>query len=260
MTDAAHPLFDLSAPRAGAPMPGDVEAPSALSSLLELRAPFAALSLMRRAPHLLRAPRGEGRPVMLLPGFLADETSMRPLSAYLSYLGYKTGQWGLGRNRGDVDEDIRRFGAQLTGFQKRHHGAPVSLVGWSLGGVVAREAARLYPDAVREVITLGTPIIGGPKYTSVGAAYAAYRGIDMDAFERDVHDRNSVGLSQPLTSIYSKTDGVVGWKASVDVYNAHARNIEVTGSHFGLGVSASAWLAVATTLAMPVKRRSAIPE
>ena len=90
--------------------------PSRLATLLELRAPFDWASLFIRAPQLALAPRGDGRPVMLIPGYRTDETSMRPLGKYLEYLGYDVYDWANGRNRGDVEGDIRRVGrrAQLS--------------------------------------------------------------------------------------------------------------------------------------------------
>lgn len=222
--------------------------PAALARALELRAPLEWTSLALRLPLLLGAPRGDGRPVMLIPGFQATELSMRPLERYLASLGYDTYDWGQGRNRGDVEGDIERV-TRRTERLAAELGAPLTLLGWSLGGFSAREAARLRPDAVREVITLGTPIIGGPKYTSVGRIWAEREGIDMDALELEIHARNSIGIRQPVTSIYSRSDGVVGWQASVDRYNPQARNIEVSSSHFGLGVNARVWRIVADLLA-----------
>lgn len=229
--------------------PRDFRPPSRLATLLEVRAPLDWASTLLRAPQLALAPRGDGRPLMLIPGYRADAASMQPLRRYLSYLGYDAYHWGGGRNRGDVEGDIRRVGERAQALQRERGGAAVTLIGWSLGGVAAREAARLYESSVREVITLGTPIVGGPKYTAVGRYYAEQAGLDLDEFELEVHERNSIGIRQPVTSIYSKSDGIVAWQASVDVYNAHARNIEVNSSHFGLGISAHVWRLIADLLA-----------
>lgn len=223
--------------------------PHRFNSLLELRAPIEWASLSFGAPFLLTAPRGDGRPVVLAPGYMASGNSMRPLELYLNYLGYQCSSWGLGTNRGDVEGDILRFGDEIDSVSEAHDNAPVTLIGWSLGGVVAREVARLNSNRVREVITMGTPIVGGPKYTSVGELFARSQGINLDTFEQEVHERNSIGLTQPVTSIYSKLDGVVGWQASIDVYNPQARNIEVFSSHLGLGGSPRVWRIIADTLA-----------
>ena len=223
--------------------------PSRLATLLEIRAPFEWATLLIRAPQLAAAPRGDGRPVMLIPGFGADEVSMRPLGRYLEFLGYDVYGWGQGRNRGDVEGDIRRVGARAQQIHDECDAEPVTLIGWSLGGVAAREAARLFEAFVREVITMGTPIIGGPKYTTVARRFADSANLDLDEFEKEVHERNSIGIKQPVTSIYSKEDGIVGWRASVDVYNAHAKNIRVKSSHFGLGANGKVWRLIADQLA-----------
>ena len=223
--------------------------PSRLATLLELRAPLDWASLLYRAPQLAAAPKGDGRPVMLIPGYGTDEHSMRPLGRYLEYLGYDVYDWALGRNRGDVENDIHRVGRRAREIYDARGGEAVTLIGWSLGGVSAREAARLFEPYVREVITLGTPIIGGPKYTTVAARFAKSANLDLDAFEREVHERNSIGIKQPVTSIYSKADGVVGWRASVDVYNKQANNIRVNSSHFGLGANGKVWHLIAKLLA-----------
>ena len=223
--------------------------PSRLATLLELRAPLDWATILIRAPQLLSAPRGDGRPILLLPGYATDEASMRPLGRYLKYLGYNVYDWGLGRNRGNVDHYIGEVGARVRDLYAELDNEPLTLIGWSLGGVIARETARLYEPYVREVITLGTPIIGGPKYTAAAKRFSAYAGLDLDDFEKHVHERNSIGIRQPVTSIYSKLDGIVGWRASVDIYNEQARNIEVYSSHFGIGANGKVWRLIADILA-----------
>jgi pimeloyl-ACP methyl ester carboxylesterase len=227
--------------------PPQFRPPSRLATLLEMRAPLDGLLLALRLPQLLNAPRGDGRPVALLPGFRADELSMWPMKRFLRRLGYDVYDWGLGRNQGNVDRLTVRMRDRVHEIANQRDGDPVTLIGWSLGGTVAREVARFEPQAVREVITLGSPIIGGPKYTAVGFQFADR--VDLDAFEQEVHRRNRLGLTQPVTSIYSKLDGVVGWQASVDIYNPQARNIEVYSSHFGLGINANVWRLIADILA-----------
>jgi pimeloyl-ACP methyl ester carboxylesterase len=229
------------------------EPPGRLATLLELRAPLDWASLLYRAPQLASAPRGDGRPVMLIPGYGTDERSMRPLGRYLEYLGYNVYDWAQGQNRGDVENDIQRVGKRTREIYDTLGNAPVTLIGWSLGGVSAREVARLFEPYVREVITMGTPIIGGPKYTTVGRRFAEMSNLDLDEFEKEVHARNSIGIRQPVTSIYSKSDGVVAWQASIDTYNKQARNIEVNSSHFGLGANGKVWHLIASLLADNLK-------
>ena len=222
--------------------------PSRLATLLELRAPLDWATILLRAPQLLSAPRGDGRPIMLLPGYGTDEASMRPLGRYLRFLGYDVYDWGMGRNRGDVDRYVRKMGERVADIHAKLDGKPLTLIGWSLGGVIARETARLHESLVREVITLGTPIVGGPKYTVAANRFAKSANIDLDEFEHEVHARNSAGIRQPVTSIYSRLDGVVGWRASVDTYNQQARNIRVYSSHFGIGANGRVWGLIAKIL------------
>jgi hypothetical protein len=229
-------------------LPPQALKPTLFDILCEVRAPFEFASIVLNLPALSQAPKGNGRAVMLVPGYLADDYSMRPLGAYLRYLGYDVYYTELGRNMGKVNTDMMRLGYRVGAVSQSLDGEKITLIGWSLGGVLTREVARLFPDEVEEVLTLGTPIIGGPKFTSAGKKLANLNSIDLTKFELDVHKRNSIGLTQPVTSIYSKSDGVVGWQASVDIYNPQAINIEVTGSHMGLGLNPKVWLTIADVL------------
>ena len=213
---------------------------------LESRALLEFGSLLPNAGKLRTAPRGDGRKVVLLPGFWADDRSTWPLAQFLRYLGYHAEGWGLGRNHGDPESDARRLVQRLDDFGGGDE--PITLIGWSLGGVVARRTAMLRPNAVREIITMGTPVEGGPKYTTTGAYYARVKGMDLDAFEEHVHEVNQNRLQVPLTVIFSRSDAVVGWRAAIDRYNPQARHVEVRGSHIGLGFSPKVWLAIARTL------------
>jgi pimeloyl-ACP methyl ester carboxylesterase len=228
--------------------PPQFSKPTLLDILKEVRAPFEFASVALNAYTLRKAPKGSGQAVMLVPGYLADDYSMRPLGAYLDYLGYDIYYTKLGRNMGKVNTDMIRLGDRVKSVSQSLDGDKLTLIGWSLGGILTREVARLFPDVVQEVLTLGTPIVGGPKFTSVGRMYAKVNNIDLEEFELYVHQRNSIGLTQPVTSIYSKSDGIVNWQASVDIYNQHAINLEVTGSHMGLGINPKVWLIIADVL------------
>jgi predicted esterase YcpF (UPF0227 family) len=229
-------------------LPPQLSRPTLFDIIREVRAPFEFASIALNIHTLRQAPKGDGRAVMLVPGYLADDYSMGPLGAYLRYLGYAVYYTEMGRNMGKVNADMMHLGNRVTSVSQDLDGEKLTLIGWSLGGVLTREVARLFPNVVQEVITLGTPIVGGPKFTSVGKRYAKRNNIDIETFELDVHQRNCIGLTQPVTSIYSKSDGVVGWQASVDIYNQHATNLEVTGSHMGLGVNPEVWLTIADVL------------
>lgn len=237
--------------------PPQFKQPKFLSILLESRAPFEFASLAWNINTLKNVPKGHGRIVLLIPGYMADDHSMRPLGYYLSHIGYNVHYAELGRNQGDVEQDIVRLQSRVSALSAELHDEPITLIGWSLGGVLAREATRLMPITVEEVITLGTPIVGGPKFTALGKRYVKQKKIDIDALELDIHQRNMIGFKQPVTSIYSKTDGVVSWQASIDCYNKQAKNVEVSGSHLGLGVNPDVWKLIAYTLAEPKAALSA---
>ena len=164
-------------------------------------------------------------PVMLLPGFGAGHRAMQPMRAWLQRLGLQVEHWGLGGNRAGLDirhsladigptwtlEPIERYrgeaGVSLLAdrttervrLRSAELGSPVTLVGWSLGGTIAREVARDAPECVQQVITLGSPVIGGPKYTAAAPSLAA-RGLDLDWIERQVERRNRVPIQVPVTA------------------------------------------------------------
>jgi len=230
-------------------MPTGLSPPSRLAQLGELSLPLDLVRFGAQWPRLVTAPRGDGRPIYLIPGYGGSELSLRPLEAFLKRINYDVADWSLGRNTGSVDRDIERFTAVAEARFADNGEQPFTLIGWSLGGIIAREVARLSPHLVREVITMGTPIIGGPKYTSPGKRFARSASIRLDQFEREVHERNSIGFAQPLTVLYSNRDGIVGPDIARDIYNPHARNIRVDGGHMGLGFNPKVWRIIADTLA-----------
>lgn len=223
--------------------------PSAILGLLEARAPLEGLGLLAAWPWLATMPRGDGRPVLLAPGYGASDLSMRPLLRYLCWLGYDARPWGLGRNLGKVEQYVRTLAEHLRGGRGGSGDATLTLIGWSLGGVIAREVARECPERVRELITIGTPVVGGPRYTRVAELFARLEHVDLEHLERRIHERNLRPLTCPLTCIYSKSDGIVAWRAAIDRYNPQARNVRVTGSHLGLGLNPLVWRVIALTLA-----------
>ena len=216
----------------------------------------------------------KSRHIMVLPGFGADDTSTWPLRHYLSKLGQKTEGWGLGRNRAGAD--IRQTAADFPKnwdieAKDRYHGEagvpllcdkarervlarhrilkkPITLIGWSLGGYVAREVARDLPDVVSQVITLGSPVVGGPKYTSVAGLFRL-RQMDLDWIESESRKREKTPITVPITAIVSPSDGVVGFEAALDRLSPHVTHVELDASHMGLGVNPRAWALVVQALA-----------
>jgi pimeloyl-ACP methyl ester carboxylesterase len=242
----AHSVIDALTPAIDRQVLYGLQSPNRARMYLEARAIVEIFTLLPAAPFLLAQHGGDGRQVMLVPGFRADDISTWPLRAFLTYLGYDALPWELGRNNGQPERDAGRLIEKLT--EVRRTDEPITLIGWSLGGVIAREVARRDAEAVREVITLGTPVEGGPKYTVAGERFARQHKIDLEAFERHVHEINRQGITRPLTIIYSHGDGIVDWRAAIDRYNPHARHERVVGSHLGLGVNPLVWWIIARTL------------
>jgi pimeloyl-ACP methyl ester carboxylesterase len=161
------------------------------------------------SPLLARTPRGDGHTVLVMPGLGASDLSTRPLRRFLKGLGYDVHGWGLGRNEGPTARMLDGVGSRFLDLHGRR-GDGVSLVGWSMGGIFARRLARLNPDAVRQVITLGSPF-------------------------RMLSDTGSASLRVPSTSVFSKTDGIAPWRSCFDGFGARHEAVEVIGSHCGLG-------------------------
>ncbi|MBI3784392.1 MAG: alpha/beta hydrolase [Deltaproteobacteria bacterium] len=215
-----------------------------------LRESLTVLELPRLAwalPNLLAQPRGNGEPVLVLPGFSSSDTSTIPLRSYLSVLGYEVRGWGLGVNRGDVRTLVPRV-IDIALRWAQQSGQRVRLIGWSLGGVLARETAREKPDSIERVITLGTPVVGGPKYTTAARVYRR-RGHDLDAIEESVAERNRIPIDVPITAIYTRGDGVVAWQACIDDTSPGIEHCEITSTHIGLGISAEVYRIIAQRLA-----------
>jgi len=214
-------------------------------SLIELNA-----SLLL-SPLLLRAPTGDGHPVLVMPGLLASDISTMLLRRLLKRLGYRAIAWDLGRNLGGVYRMRERVRERLRRIFDEN-GRKVSVVGWSLGGVYARDLALHAPEMVRAVITLGTPFTGDLTATNARRVYELLSGERLE--DIDVADLNALAgdLPVPATSIYSRTDGIVNWRTSLLRPSPRAENIEVClASHTGLPVNPAVLWAIADRLAQP---------
>ncbi len=225
----------------------ELKAPSLMALAGESLTPFELTRLVAASPSLARQTRGRGEPVLVLPGLGASNSSTALLRNYLTWLGYNVQGWTLGRNRGNVAEMLPWVVDQLRVLHART-GSKVHAIGWSLGGILAREAAREYPETVHQVVTLGSPVVGGPKYTSMGALYTRNGG-NLDDIEAAIAARESTPISVPVTSIYSKRDGIVGWQASIDRHSSDIEHIEVRATHLGLGISPEVFKILARKLA-----------
>ena len=222
--------------------------PPPLSGLLgETRGLIELPRLLFRVRTLARQPRGYGEPVLVLPAYGAGDVSTLVLQGYLRLLGYRVRGLGRRKDSRDVPELLTRALKRLVTFAHKER-QEVRIIGWSLGGYLAREAARERPDLVRQVITLGTPVVGGPKYTVVANRFRR-RGIDIDAIEAQIQLRNRVSLTTPVTAIYSRLDRVVAWEACIDNECSNVEHIEVGTTHFGLGFSPDVYRIIAVRLA-----------
>jgi PGAP1-like protein len=227
-------------------MEQNLKAPNALLIALETRAPWELGVTLAAWPLLKNAPEGDGHAVIVFPGLGAGDLTTAPLRNFLSGLGYDTYGWDMGRNLGPREGVLQKSVARIGDIYKAT-GRKVSLVGWSLGGIYAREFAKLLPDMVRSVVTLGTPFAGDPKATNAWWFYQIANGKKEN--DPALIERLKKAPPVPTTSIYSRTDGVVAWQLSHQVETAKTENIEVIASHVGMGVNPVALYAVADRLA-----------
>ncbi len=175
------------------------------------------------APLVASAPRGDGHPVLVLPGLGGGDGSTRPIRWFLGRLGYRAYGWNLGTNTGPSRDTLAELDRSLANLVAEH-GQLVSIVGWSLGGVYACSLAARAPERVRQVVTLGSPLRMAP----------------------------SVPPGVPVASVYSRSDAIVPWAESVLAGGPRRESIEVRGSHLGLGHNPPVLVVVADRLAQPI--------
>lgn len=234
----------------GRPATGPAPAPSTWLTALEARAAGEYAVWRITEPLLERLPSGDGHPVLVLPGFTASDRSTERLRGLLRHLGYRTYGWGLGANLGPTPYIAAGLGKRLTSILDRES-RPVSVIGWSLGGIYARELARSRPDSVRQVITMGSPIRMAPGDDSAASGlWNSLRHLHVkESSEKMMVGRRESPLPVPSTSIYTRTDGVVHWRTCLETKGLTAENVEVFGSHSGLGFNPAVALVVADRLA-----------
>ena len=218
-------------------------------------AELAAMPLA--APWLSFAPRGDGRGVLVLPGLLASDASTALLRRFLRRLGYDVHGWDLGRNLGPTDQVLDELPRELSALAERTD-RPVSLIGWSLGGIYARELARQHPEHVRQVITMASPFaLTDPRQSHADGAYRRH-GYLHAAGRVPSREQVARPISVPSTAVYSRRDGIVAWQACIEPETDLHENVEVRCGHLGFGVDpATLWL-IADRLAVPAGRRRAL--
>jgi pimeloyl-ACP methyl ester carboxylesterase len=227
--------------------------PSLFWTFTEGRAIFelGAFGLLRKP--LRNLPKGDGHPVLVLPGFMAGDTSTRPMRRLFDDLGYQSYGWNLGRNV-RFNETREREMSDLVERIYDETGRNMSIVGWSLGGVFARELAKMHPDIVRQVISLGSPISNNRKWSAPSKLFEKINGKETTPEAEGRYANLETAPPVPTTSILTKTDGIVAWRGSIQPpQDGHTQteNIMVPASHTGLGVNPLVMVAVADRLAQP---------
>jgi len=225
-----------------------VPPPSAWLALTEIhRAAMDVVSLRLSKKALSRAPHGDGHAVMILPGFFGDDGYSAAFRRFLAKRNYAVHGWGLGRNMGPREGVLEGMADRLEDLYDSY-GGQVSLVGHSLGGIYARELARMMPDKVRQVISLGSPFGEG----RLGASYPGKIFAALNPMEDLPLDQDVLPMAPPVptTAVYSHGDGVVNWKTAVQ-HNGHeqTQNIRVRGSHCAMTLNPTVWFIVAERLA-----------
>ncbi|MGL5929085.1 MAG: esterase/lipase family protein [Dermatophilaceae bacterium] len=255
MTDEASRPGDAGDPPTQDMGSADVDgvlAPTVWMARREWRAALEYAASAVRARKLDDWPLGDGHPVLVLPGFLAGPESTVFLRQHLRKLGYRSHDWRHGRNLGlreGMPEQLRELLLELHD----RYGRRVSLVGWSAGGVYAREMARALPEHTRCVVTLGSPFRGHPASTR---AWATYRLLNRGAFTEELFSdearaRRAEPLPVPTTCVYSRSDGIVAWQCCVSEPAPRTENVEVHGSHLGYGHHLDTLRVIADRLAQP---------
>lgn len=203
-----------------------------------------------------RVPKGDGHPVLFFPGFLTTDGYTSALRERVAEAGFKTYTWEGGFNLGLDPETARHVAQRLREVYEENGRRKVSLVGYSLGGLYARELAREFPDMVRSVVTLGTPFgrMDDPSQATPLPLEKIYRFFTRDSVHdghADIGARCLTPPPVPVTSVYSRGDGVAEWKACLNPRAKQVENVEVYGSHLGMTVNPLAIAVVVDRLAQP---------
>ena len=221
--------------------------PALLQALVEpMRASGEFATSVTLLPFFRVLPRGDGHPVLVLPGFMASDGSTRPLRRLLDALGYQAEGWGLGRNMGPTERVVNEM-PELVDRLTRDSDGTISIVGWSLGGIYARHMAARTPELVRAVVTLGSPVRSAARRsTNASPLFEALGAIHVPG-----HPLLDDGqpLSVPVTAVHTRSDGIVPWETCLIQDTPIAENLRVRGSHIGLGVNPAALYLIADRLA-----------
>lgn len=208
--------------------------------------------LLRLAP---KAPKNHGRHVLVFPGFLAGDVTTVALRKTLSGLGYQTYGWEIGLNKGPTMEIQAKMEVRLHSLFRLY--GKITLVGWSLGGLYARELARRYPEMVRQVITLGTPACHTETSDLLPVLVRlaeAFTGQAIDDLHAGFFKKGTCNPPVPTTAVYSETDGIVSAPLARIHEDRRHQNVKVLATHLGMGVNPGVLWLLADRLAWPVSR------
>lgn len=230
-----------------------IEKPSLIWLLMEGRMLMEMGTTLTLMPILKNSPKGDGHPVLVIPGLATTDFSTQILRKFLRDQNYGSHGWRLGRNSGYNQKMIKDLKERIENLYKKYGNRKVSLIGWSLGGVFAREISKEIPDKVRQVITLGSPIRGHLQApTNADWVYELISGHKVTDINPDLVKTTKLPPPVPMTAIYSKSDGIVPWEIAIEAEEAEGiENIESGGSHFGLGHNPLVLACIANRLAQP---------
>jgi hypothetical protein len=196
------------------------------------------------------APAGDGHLVIIFPGLATDGSALGPLRDHCESLGYKVIDWGRGYNTGptgDMGLWLTELAAHTSDLVRRH-GSSATLIGWSLGGIYAREVGKLLASQVRQVITIGTPFNAEADHTNVGWLCSLMSSAPA-AIDPVLSKRLRTPPPLPTTSIYSRSDGLVAWETCCHAKpSSQVQDIEIEGSHIGMGWNPAVFNIVADRL------------
>lgn len=226
----------------------NINPPPFWNMLKEGRAFFEYIATVMNIPEI---PAGDGHPVMVLPGLGTSDTSTGLLRKFLKEKEYRTYGWQQGLNRGYHDFMLERLATRLKYLYNKYGGRKVSLIGWSLGGVFARELSKEFPENVRQVITMGSPFrIDLSVKTNANWIYELLAGHSIEDLAPDLTTSLHETPKVPVTAIYSKTDGIVPWQICIEENEGFGiENIEAPSSHFGFGHNRAVLMAIGDRLA-----------
>ncbi len=206
-----------------------------LGIIREWKSIFQVGRLCLNYNSLVKEKQGRGQRIILFPGYMSTESSMFPVKHFLKRVGYAPEYWGLGFNRGKVEE---YRDAMIEKLLSEDDDGKVDLVGWSLGGVVAREVARIIPEKINSLFIFGSPI-KGPKYTVGSEVYGEEETQRITNLLEELEDSKPIDI--PTSILFSKKDNIVSWPSCIDSSNDNVRHYEVSSTHLSMGIDPQVW-------------------